>query len=278
MDGTKIVLKDQGEKLSWQGCAQLSKATGGDTEGRLSVSRIAVASNFPFPPVIQHAEDRFFYVVEGLLNFTAGDQALRAATGALVTIPRGTPYTLANTGKAAAAVVMLSTPAEGSTSTTATTLQPHVLRPGAGKKVSVAGDVYTLKIGGGQTSNAFAMFEFHVPTGGGPPPHIHSREDEAFYILEGELRLDVDGQSIIAPQGSFVIACKGSKHFFRNDAAAPARTLTLVWPAGFENFLFEAGQEVDERDPAAIPMTPEALHKMVEVASKYGIQIFPPAS
>ena len=60
-----------------------------------------------------------------------------------------------------------------------------VLVAGEGRSIWVIGDRYTIKCSGNDTSGAYAMMEAIVPPGHGPPPHIHSREDEAFYVLEG---------------------------------------------------------------------------------------------
>ncbi len=60
-----------------------------------------------------------------------------------------------------------------------------VMIAGEGRSIWVIGDRYTIKCCGNDTSGAYALLEAIVPPGGGPPPHFHSREDKAFYVLEG---------------------------------------------------------------------------------------------
>ena len=73
-----------------------------------------------------------------------------------------------------------------------------VLAAGEGRSIWVVGDRYTIKASGNDTGGAFAMIEAIVPHGNGPPPHIHSREDEAFYVLEGELQFHTHDRSFTA--------------------------------------------------------------------------------
>jgi len=63
--------------------------------------------------------------------------------------------------------------------------QPILLKPGEGPAFSAVGDVYRILAGGAETGEAYTLCEARVLPGGGPPPHIHHREDEAFFVLEG---------------------------------------------------------------------------------------------
>jgi len=63
---------------------------------------------------------------------------------------------------------------------------PTVRRPDQGMAIAVVGDVYRFLATGDETDGRYAMFEAFVLPGGGPPPHTHSREEESFYVLEGE--------------------------------------------------------------------------------------------
>jgi uncharacterized cupin superfamily protein len=56
------------------------------------------------------------------------------------------------------------------------------------------------------------VIEHLAPRGTGSPLHVHSREDEWFYVIDGELTLWVDGETIVAPAGSFVFGPKGIPH------------------------------------------------------------------
>src|SRR5688500_19633671 len=91
-----------------------------------------------------------------------------------------------------------------------------VLRAGEGKAYWVVGDLYTILASGEDTGGAYALIHAVVPPGGGPPPHTHSREDEAFYVLEGELAFHADGREFAATPGAWVTLARGSLHSFRN--------------------------------------------------------------
>jgi mannose-6-phosphate isomerase-like protein (cupin superfamily) len=64
--------------------------------------------------------------------------------------------------------------------------------------------------------------------------HVHPDEDDAFYILEGELTFVLGGEDVPAPAGTFVLVPPGVEHGFRNDGAEPARILNIHAPAGFD--------------------------------------------
>ena len=71
-------------------------------------------------------------------------------------------------------------------------------RPGDGRTVAVFGDVYRFLAMGDDTDGKYALWEAVVPPGGGPPPHVHSREEEGFYVLEGEITLQVGDRRLVA--------------------------------------------------------------------------------
>jgi quercetin dioxygenase-like cupin family protein len=64
--------------------------------------------------------------------------------------------------------------------------------------------------------------------------HVHPAEDDAFYILEGEMTFTFDGEEITAPAGTFVLVPPGVTHGFRNDGDAPVRMLNIHAPGGFD--------------------------------------------
>jgi mannose-6-phosphate isomerase-like protein (cupin superfamily) len=65
-----------------------------------------------------------------------------------------------------------------------------------GRTIAVVGDVYRFLATGEETNGKYAMWEAIVPPGGGPPPHVHSREEEGFYILEGEITIQIGDERI----------------------------------------------------------------------------------
>jgi len=135
------------------------------------------------------------------------------------------------------------------------------------------GDRYTIKAAGSETGGAFALIEALVPPGGGPPPHIHRREDEAFYVLEGELSLHVDGRDATASAGSWIMLPKGSLHWFKNTGTAPVRMLIHVSPAGLEDYFLEVGRIPADGENGPIVPSKEDFEKLLALAPKYGLEI-----
>ncbi len=93
---------------------------------------------------------------------------------------------------------------------------------------------------GQDTGGAYAMLEILVSPQSGPPSHLHSREVESFYILEGSLSFWLADQKLSAGAGCLVIAPPGLPHAFKNEGDTPARALLLITPAGLEEFFEEA--------------------------------------
>jgi quercetin dioxygenase-like cupin family protein len=149
---------------------------------------------------------------------------------------------------------------------------PTVREPGEGKAISVVGDVYRFLATGDETDGRYAMFEAVVSPGGGPPPHIHSREEESFYVLEGEITFQVGDQRIVATAGTFANMPVGSLHSFKNYLDKPARMIISVAPAGLEKMFMEVGQPVEFGQPAPLPSRGE-IERLLAVAPGYGIEI-----
>ena len=152
--------------------------------------------------------------------------------------------------------------------------QAYVLRkPGSGRTIAVVGDVYRFLATGEETAGHYATWEALVPPGGGPPPHIHSREEESFYILEGEMTFRVNGETIVATAGTFANMPIGSLHSFKNETDRPARMIISVAPAGLEKMFFEVGVPLAEGSTAALPPTKQEIEKLLAVAGNYGVEI-----
>ncbi len=108
----------------------------------------------------------------------------------------------------------------------------------------VGTDLITFKATTQTTGGSFALFDSLVLPGGGPPPHIHHREDESFYVLKGEFEFLARDHWIQASAGSFAHFPKGTLHTLKNAGEEVGRLLTLVVPAGLDKFFEEAGYRV----------------------------------
>lgn len=137
-----------------------------------------------------------------------------------------------------------------------------VVRPEDQRRVTYgAGDSYRFVATGGDTDDAYVLFEAVVPRGGGPPPHIQNREEELFYILEGEITFFGQSGAISAPAGTMVNIPKGAPHRFRNEGDVTARMLMLFAPAGIEQMFYEM-DEIDDDD----------IHALAEAAGRHGVE------
>jgi len=145
--------------------------------------------------------------------------------------------------------------------------------PGEGELLWVVGELLTLKVVGTDTSGAFAVLEEITPPQGGPPPHMHSREDETFYVLEGELEFRVSDRTLLATAGSVIYGPRGILHTFKNVGTTPSRILVLVTPAGLEKMFEELGEPVT--DPSSPPEGPPDIERLMAVNRKYGVEIPP---
>jgi quercetin dioxygenase-like cupin family protein len=149
---------------------------------------------------------------------------------------------------------------------------PTVRTPGEGKMIAVVGDVYRFLATGDETDGRYAMFEACVPPGGGPPPHIHSREEESFYVLEGEVTFQIGDDRLVAKAGTFANMPIGSLHSFRNNTDEVARMIISVAPAGLEQMFLEVGQPVALGEQAP-PASKAEIDRLLAAAPRYGIEI-----
>src|SRR3954469_20424644 len=158
------------------------------------------------------------------------------------------------------------------------THQPTLRQLAEGRTVAVVGDVYRFLATGEDTAGKYALWEALVSPGGGPPPHVHSREEEGFYVLEGEITLQVGNKRLVAGPGMFANMPVGTPHSFKNEGSQPARMLISVAPAGLETMFFEFGVPLPEGSTTALPPTKEEIEKLLAVAPRYGIEIRLPQS
>ncbi len=158
-------------------------------------------------------------------------------------------------------------------------MPPPVIRPpGKGSTIAVVGDVYRFLATGDDTDGKYALWEAIVPPGGGPPPHVHSREEEGFYVLDGEITFTVNGERHVAKAGTSANMPVGSLHSFKNESDRPARMLIMVAPAGLERMFFETGVPLADGATTAAPPARDEIERLTAAAPKYGIELHPPGA
>ena len=111
-----------------------------------------------------------------------------------------------------------------------------VLGAGEGKTISVLGASYTYKAAKEETRGAYALIE-HTVVGDGPPPHIHAAEEEAFYVLEGELNVLIGERIARVTAGAFVLVPRGTVHTFSKAGTASAKVLVIISQRASRSFL-----------------------------------------
>jgi mannose-6-phosphate isomerase-like protein (cupin superfamily) len=133
-------------------------------------------------------------------------------------------------------------------------LASYVLPPGVGLVCDPG-----LKASRHSTGGALSVFETTIEVG--PPLHVHEREDECFYVLDGDLSVRCDDDVFDARTGSFVFLPRGRPHLFRA-REQPARLLLIVVPGGVEDYFRQINNAT----------TDEEFH---QIGEQYGIRVVP---
>ncbi len=128
-----------------------------------------------------------------------------------------------------------------------------------------------LRLTGAETGGTLAVVEATSPAGPAAPLHVHRREDETFYVLEGELTLLIGDQVHRAGPGSLVHAPRDVAHTFAVESPT-ARWLVISCPAGVEEFVARLGTPADAPGE---PVAPDA-ERVAAVAAAFGIEILGP--
>jgi len=135
-----------------------------------------------------------------------------------------------------------------------------VFEPGEGKLLSARGSAMFFKATHTSTNGAFSFMERTLPPGGRkPPPHVHSNCEEAFYVLDGEIKFFLGDHTVIGRPGSFVHVPGGVSHTFGNAVNTPSRLLIIHSPA--MDAYFEELQELWSRQVSPSVEDERALMK-----------------
>ncbi|WP_282774111.1 quercetin 2,3-dioxygenase [Phaeodactylibacter xiamenensis] len=129
-------------------------------------------------------------------------------------------------------------------------LSPKVLKKGEGELLKVLQDNITVKVDGRDTYGQFTVVETNNEVDAGVPPHYHEREDECFYIIEGEAEFTVGGETFTARTGDTVFGPRNVPHSYR--FLKPTKMLATISPAGFERMFREVHNMEDQSDLGAV--------------------------
>jgi mannose-6-phosphate isomerase-like protein (cupin superfamily) len=154
------------------------------------------------------------------------------------------------------------------------TAEAVVVGPGEGYASWFQGNRITIKATAATTGGAFGLVESLVAPGYSPPLHIHDREDETFWVLEGEVTIRCGDATFRATAGVFAFLPRGVPHTFVVEGSRPARMLGILTPGGGEGFFAEGGRPAQgEGFP---PPAPRDLEQLRRVAVQFGARIVGP--
>jgi mannose-6-phosphate isomerase-like protein (cupin superfamily) len=143
-------------------------------------------------------------------------------------------------------------------------VKPVVHGPREGEVIAVVGARIEIKAGVPDTNGKLGVVEYAPPEFPGPPAHVHHELFEVFYVLDGELTMELGGETIVAAAGTFVLVPPETPHRFSNPGGEPTRFLGIIAPGGFEQYFRDLASLV-----AAGPPDPVAI---VQVASRYDLE------
>jgi mannose-6-phosphate isomerase-like protein (cupin superfamily) len=154
---------------------------------------------------------------------------------------------------------------------TTTTNPGYALTAGDGERIWIVADTMTLKATAESTGGALVLLENLTAPGGGPPPHVHTREDEFFYVLDGTFEIRVGDELHVVEPGDFAFVPRGTVHSFRNTAARPSRILVGFTPGGIDGFFRESGRPAVDDGPAP-PVDEDEIARTLAAAPRYGVE------
>jgi quercetin dioxygenase-like cupin family protein len=152
---------------------------------------------------------------------------------------------------------------------------PILLAARDGEHLFYDGGLLTFKATGAQTNGDLLLFEVWMPQGKATPLHVHPDAGETFYLLEGEVRVHIDGtEDRTVSTGSVVVIPRGTPHAFMVTAQA-VRMLVIMTPASTisETFFRVAGEPAPAPTLPPPPGNPERFGAAI---AQSGLQVLGP--
>jgi mannose-6-phosphate isomerase-like protein (cupin superfamily) len=143
-----------------------------------------------------------------------------------------------------------------------------------GEAVWFTNNLMTIKATAQSTGGAYGLVEALAPAGSGPPLHVHHREDEAFWVLEGALTVRCGDQTFTAGLGSHTFLPRDIPHTFVVEKDSPARGLSICSPGGLERCFVASGRPAES--PGRPPAGPIDVNLLVRVGQDFGVEILGP--
>jgi len=157
---------------------------------------------------------------------------------------------------------------------TPTTTDPTVQSATVANSRWSPGYLFSFLLTADETGGAFTLLEV-TGKGAVPPRHIHHREDEIYYVLEGELTFEVGGRPFAAPAGSAVWLPRGIEHGFAIESDQ-AKVLLMLLPSGGEGYFAGAGRPAEALAIPTDPPAPYPLERLLALGDEFGIEVTGP--
>jgi len=151
----------------------------------------------------------------------------------------------------------------------------YVREPDVAHAIWYMGSLMRLLATGRDTASLYALIDGFTPRGGEPPMHLHHREDEAYFVLDGELKVFLGERELRAGPGSFVFLPRGIPHGFAVEGAS-AKWLTLLTPAGLEDYFVELSEPARALQLPPPAGGPPDVQAMVAALTRYGVDVLGP--
>lgn len=151
-----------------------------------------------------------------------------------------------------------------------------VRKRGEGDAVWMLDSLYAIRASSEETDGAVTIMEMTIPPGMGPPPHTHPG-GESVYVLEGEVRYHIGGETYEGGPGTFFHVPAGVEEHFEPAGDTPVRLLVVYTPGGIEKFFREVGEPAERQELPPRSETPPDFERIVRVAAQHGMNITAPA-
>ncbi len=156
------------------------------------------------------------------------------------------------------------------------TLQPYIVHREEGQHLWYGGVLSSVRATVEQTGGSFGLVDDLMSVGYETPYHIHHQEDEAFYIIDGEMEFVTQGRTVKGTAGTFVFLPRKIAHGFRVVGDRPARVLIWVLPSGFEQFFVAMSTPAES---LTLPeFKPFDMPTLVRTAERFGLEVLGPLS
>ena len=148
---------------------------------------------------------------------------------------------------------------------------PKMIGPDLQNSYWYIGHLMSILISSKDTNGSFSLIHGYEIKGLEPPPHIHTKEDESFYLLSGEINYAVGDEVFKAKKGDWIFLPRMIRHSFQVQTET-AEVLMHLSPGGFEDYFREMSEPARDLVIPPRPQGPPDVKRIVETASKYGIE------